>query len=131
VRLFFLAHVSEEKTGENLVRPVDAIALAKDVTQQLEAQGFHAVLPEKPDIVITVKYGRGFLSNPYTSTDTDKQYTTLSDSGGMQVWTTHEKFVGLNERAARMKYEKLIIQVRAWEYPPPKDPKKKEKSCFG
>ena len=127
-RVFFMARVSEEKTGEKLVRPVDAKALAEQVVHQLEAQGFHAVVPgQKPDIVITVKYGRGLVPNVYTNTDDDKIHSGLSDTGGMQVWPTHEKFVGLNERAARLMYEKLIIQVRAWEYPPPTDPKKKEK----
>ncbi len=61
-RRFFLAHVSEEKSGINLVKPVDAIAIAKEVSRPLEAHGFHAIQgTEKPDIVITVKYGRGYL----------------------------------------------------------------------
>jgi hypothetical protein len=127
-RVFFMARVSEEKTGEKLVRPVDAGALAKEVVHQLEAQGFHAVQPgQKPDIVVTVKYGRGLVTNPYTSSDDDKQHTGLSDTDSIQVWPTHQHFVGMTEKMARLRYEKLIIQVRAWEYPPPTDPKKKEK----
>ncbi len=127
-RNFFLAHVSEEKTGMNLVQKVDATSLAQEVTKQLEARGFHAIPPGgKPDIVITVKYGRGLLlSNPYTNSDADKSHTGLSDSDIIGQYS-HDKFVGLNERAVRMASEKLIIQVRAWEYPPPKDPMKREK----
>lgn len=127
-RAFFLARVSEEKSTRQLLKPVDAKVLAAQVSRQLQAHGFHAVAPgETPDIVVTVKYGRGFVPNVYTNTDEDKIHSGMSDTGGMQVWPTHEKFVGLNEKAARLRYEKLIIQVRAWEYPPPKDPKKKEK----
>ena len=127
-RNFYLVRVSEEKTGERLVSPIDAAALAKQVSAQLQAHGFHALLPgQKPDIVITEKYGRGLLSNPYTQSEDDKEHTGLSDTGGMQIWPTHEHFVGLNEKLIRMSYEKLFVQVRAWEYPPPVNPKKKEK----
>ncbi len=127
-RNFYLVRVSEEKTGERLVRPIDARALAQQVAAQLEAHGFHAIRPgQKPEIVITVKYGRGLLSNPYTNSEDDKEHTGLSDTGGMQIWPTHEHFVGLNEKLIRMSYEKLFVQVRAWEYPPPANPKKKEK----
>ena len=127
-RSFYLVRVSEEKTGERLVAPIDAGALAQQVAAQLEAHGFHAIKPgQKPDVVITVKYGRGLLSNPYTHSEDDKEHTGLSDTGGMQIWPTHDRFVGLNERLIRMSYEKLFVQVRAWEYPPPADPKKKEK----
>ena len=127
-RVFFLAHIQEEKNGETMVKPVDARALAQELTQQLEAQGFHPALPgQKPDIIITAKYGRGYLSNPYTNTDADKQHTSLSNTDVITQWPTHNHFVGLEEKAQRTAAEQLIIQVRAWEYPPPPDPKKKEK----
>jgi hypothetical protein len=38
---------------------------------------------------------------------------------------THSSFVGLEAKAAAQDVEKLMIQVRAWKYPPPADPKKK------
>ena len=126
-RLFFLAHVQEEKGFRPLVKPVDAKALAAEVTRQLEAEGFHAVGPnQKPQIVVTVKYGRGFLPNPYTDSDNDKQRTNLSNSDSLDVWPMHDSYVGLEEKRQRARHEKLIIQVRAWKYPPPADPKKKE-----
>lgn len=126
-RIFFLAHIQEEKGARKLVKEVDAIAMAQELTRQLEAQGFHAAMPgQKPEIVVTVKYGRGYLPNPYTNAEIDKQHTGLSNSDGIQVWRTHDKFVGLQERTIRAMQETLIIQVRAWEYPPPKDPKQKE-----
>lgn len=126
-RLFFLAHVQEEKGARRLVNPVDAKALADEVTHQLETEGFHAVGPkQKPEIVVTVKYGRGFLPNPYSDNDRDKQHTNLSNSDSLEIWPTHDSYVGLEERRQRARHEKLIIQVRAWKYPPPPDPKQKE-----
>jgi hypothetical protein len=126
-RLFVLAHVQEEKNGLKLVKTVNAVALAKEVTAQLVAQGFHPVQPgQKPDIVVTVKYGRGFLPNPYTDSDGDKQRTNLSNTDLLAVWPTHDRFVGLEHNRQRAAQESLVIQVRAWKYPPPKDPKKKE-----
>jgi len=132
-RLFLLARVQEEKNGQRLVRPVNAIAVAKELTRQLEAQGFLPVQPnQKPEMVITVKYGRGLLPNPYTDGELDgegnrdKQRTNLSNSDGISVWASHDHFVGLEEKRQRARYETLIIQVRAWKYLPPADPKKKE-----
>ena len=126
-RLFILAHVQEEKSELKLVRPMDAIALAKEVTAQLVAQGFHPVQPgQKPDIVVTVKYGRGYLPNPYTDSDGDKQRTNLSNTDLLSIWPSHDHYVGLEQRRQQAAQESLVIQVRAWKYPPPKDPKKKE-----
>ena len=126
-RIFLLARVKEEKTGENLVRPVNAIAIAKQVTAQLEAHGFHAMLPgQKPEIIVMVKYGRGRLPNPHSTDEADKQRLGLSNSDPLQVWQTHDKFVGQEQKRQRAAYEKLIIQVTAFEYPPPKDPKQKD-----
>ena len=127
-RLYFLAHIQEEKNGQNLKKPVDATALAQQLNQALAAQGFHAVKPgQVPDIVITVKYGRGVPPNPYTGFK-EPGRPDLSDTGTNGFVAQHKKYVGLNEKFARVfNQEKLIIEVRAWEYPPPKDPKKREK----
>ena len=124
LRLYFLARIQEEKNGEKLVTPVDANAMARELVRQLEAQGFHRVQQnQKPEIIITVKYGRGQLSNPYSDSDRDKQITNLSDS---DMLVPHHTLTGgrLEERRQWAAQEKLIIQVRAWKYPPPPDPKK-------
>ena len=126
-RIYFLARIMEEKGETKLVKPVDAIALAKLLNKQLEAAGFHAALPgQKPEIVITVKYGKGYLNNPYSNQDGDHQITPLSNSDRVEYFQTHEKFVGYYERLVAGWQEKLVIQVRAWAYPPPPDPKQKE-----
>lgn len=107
-RLFLLARVQEEKNGQRLVRPVNAIAVAQELTRQLEAQGFLPVQPnQKPEMVIAVKYGRGLLPNPYTDGELDgegnrdKQRTNLSNSDGISAWASHDHFVGLEEKRQR------------------------------
>ncbi len=132
LRVYFLARVQEEKTEERLVKPVDAVAIAKELTSQLAARGFRPVQPgQKPEMVITVKYGRGFVPNPYLDSnnilfgDLQKQHTNLSNSDPVAPWQMHDSYVGLEEKRQRSRYEKLIIQVRAWKYPPPPDPKQK------
>jgi len=132
LRVYFLARVQEEKTEERLVKPVDAVAIAQELTCQLAARGFRPVQPsQKPEMVITVKYGRGFVSNPYLDSsnilfgDLQKQHTNLSNSDPVSPWLMHDNFVGLEEKRQRARYEKLMIQVRAWKYPPPPDPKQK------
>lgn len=122
LRLFFLAHVSEEKSRERLLKPVDARLLAQEVTRQLEAQGFHAVGPnQKHEIIITVKYGRGqLMSNPYLDLDNlligdprrMGQHSNLSDSDRVGP-QSHDKYVGLEAKRQEGSLEKLIIQVRA------------------
>ncbi|MEO7797767.1 MAG: hypothetical protein ABIY47_08595, partial [Opitutaceae bacterium] len=97
LRLFLLARVSQETVGSNekLLKSVDARLLAKQVTQQLESQGFRPIGPkQKPEIIITVKYGRGqLMSNPYLDLDNLRpgdprkvgQHSNLSDSDRVGV----------------------------------------------
>jgi hypothetical protein len=92
------------------VHPVDAHAIAKDLTAQLIAQGFHPMQPnQKPEIVITVKYGRGFLPNPYLDSsnvlggERQKQHTNLSNSDTLGPWQMHASYVGLEEKRQRAK----------------------------
>lgn len=129
-RRYFLAHISEEKNGMSLLRPVNAIAMARELNRQLEAQGFHHVGPgEIPDIVITVKYGRGVLPNPYAGDYEIGRYQ-MSNSPPLSIWPVHDVFVGLEEKRQRASYEKLAIEVRAWKYPPPKDPNQPEELAW-
>jgi len=130
-RLYFLARIREEKHGLDLVKPVDEVALAKHLEQVLEKQGFHAVKPGQiPDILITVKYGIGIPPNPYRY-ERLVGPNNLSNTPPVVTWETHDSYVGLEEKSARVHSKgdsgKLAIEIRAWEYPLPKDPKQWEK----
>jgi hypothetical protein len=135
-QVYVLASVKEETWESKLIKPVDALAMAKEVKRQLQNQGFREAGPkEKPDIVITVRYGRGTMPDPYINpdflpiTDTRKftasQRVGLSDDDPVNYFQVHEVFVGIDAKIAALDEEKLAIQIRAWKYPPPADPKQK------
>lgn len=112
-----------------MIAPVDARSLARDVKVALGQQGFVEVKPgQKPELIITVNYGRGFLPNPYLIDDRERlrntEVTNLSDSdhAGYPHFASYHR---LSEKATLASLEKLIIQVCAWHYPPPADPKQK------
>ena len=58
--------VDEVKSDRDLEKPVDEKYLANLLVQQLEANGFRQMTKgQRPDILLTVSYGRGELANPY------------------------------------------------------------------
>lgn len=124
--LYLLASVMPHPSIGPLINEVNALAIAKELNVQLEAHGFHQVEPgQPPQIVITVEYGRGYLSNPYNDNDDGKMRNNLTNSEPMHPWPVHEIFFSLAEKmkSDEADEEKLIIEVRAWKYPPPPDPK--------
>jgi uncharacterized protein (DUF2267 family) len=129
LRRYFLARVQEEENGQKLAHPVDAAAIAQELRRQLEARGFRRVQPnEKPEIIITVKYGRGQLSNPYADGSNtfggegQKQHTNLSDSD--VLFPNHKlSWSRLEERRQWAAQEKLII-------PRPRT-RSRVRSCYG
>lgn len=126
---YVVVSVMKQPSPESLAGPVDARAIANKLMEVLDAQGFRRAQPgQKPDIVVTVKYGRGYLwPNPYSG---EGGFTTdnLNDSGKLVARPPFfEPTTGLEERVQRADLEKLIIQVIAWKYPPPADPKEEPK----
>jgi hypothetical protein len=123
--IYLLASVSPHPSIGPLIREVNALAIAKELNRQLVAHGFRPVEPgRKPQIVITVEYGRGWLPNPYSESDAGKVHNNLTNSDKFQPWPISEIFPSLAIETKRQKAaeEKLIIQVRAWRYTPdPKD----------
>jgi hypothetical protein len=122
--IYLLASVMPHPSIGPLIREVNALAIAAELDRQLQAHGFKPVEPDqKPQIVITVEYGRGWLPNPYTDGDTGKVHNNLTDSDKFHPWPVREIFFSIGEEMKRQRAdeEKLIIQVRAWRYTP--DPK--------
>lgn len=129
-----------DNPDNKLVRPVNEFALIKNLRHVLSTHGFReAVGDTKPDILLTVLYGRGWLRNPYLE---DGQIDGLSggidgiDSGGARVVTItgipkdalKHKEAGYEEKVQRADGEKLIINITAWQYTGPrKEGTKKEK----
>lgn len=134
LRRYLLASITEVKNPDKLVKPVNAKAIADELNKVLRTQGFRPIGPrEKPEIVITVLYGRGMLLSPYMDPDLypaedwrHGQRAPLNLSNSVPVGlVTHEKFVGLEAANQEVNDEKLAIQVSAMKYPPPSNPKKK------
>ncbi len=135
LRRYLLLSVKEVQTGEKLVRQTDARQIAEQLNRVLQKQGFHPVgKDEKPEIIVTALYGRGMLINPYIDPDTLpigdyrrglRAPQNISDSVPVSPIVDHKSFVGLRDKTAALNYEKVAIQISAWEYPPPPDPKQK------
>ncbi|MDB6094782.1 MAG: hypothetical protein JWM32_2344 [Verrucomicrobia bacterium] len=140
-RVFLLGSVRESKDGIKLPYLVDAAAIAAELKRKLISQGFRPIRPgETPETVITAEYGMGRLPNPYSDENAgtiplggtrpermhldDKAYNNLSDSDILTEW--RDLSLDPNRtKAVRADAPELIIQVRAWKYPPPANPKKK------
>ena len=135
LRRYFLASVKQVDTGEKLAKPVNARAIAAQLNHVLQQQGFRPIgKDEKPEIVITALYGRGLLINPYVNPDDlprgDYRHgvrapANLSDSVPVSSIVDHKTYVGLAGKTQALNYEKVAIQVSAFRYPPPADPKEK------
>ncbi len=126
--IYLLAAVSPHPSIGPLIREVNALSIAKELNQQLEAHGFRQVeAGQKPQVVITVEYGRGWLPNPYSDDDVGKVHNNLTNSDRFHPWPISEIFPSLSNEMKRQKadQEMLIIQVRAFRYTPDpnEDPK--------
>lgn len=65
-KIYGIASVAEIRAGTWLIKPVDEDALVSLVLKELDRNGFREFQKgEKPDILLTVSYGRGDLTNPY------------------------------------------------------------------
>lgn len=79
-KVYGLLSVEIIKQKEKLVRPVDAYALWAQVQQELHNQGFvEAQKGQKPDILISVLYGRSWLENPWMGGTNNTQLSTSAE----------------------------------------------------
>lgn len=67
---FAMAPAVEVAAAEQLARPVTdqtLLAVYRMLQEKLEAQGYAGVTGRtRPEILVTIQYGRGYLPNPYT-----------------------------------------------------------------
>jgi hypothetical protein len=122
-RLYAILQVQLRPNQEELIKPVDAEMIAREVAHQLDLQGFQRVQPkQKPEIVITAEYGRGMLPNPYLGGASmihdiqgDAPSVTLGVDALKQIM--REKTAFVEQKIQKASYEKLFIEVKAWKYP--------------
>ena len=143
---FGILSVEEIKSDLRLVSPVDERALLSQLLHELEANGFREFTKgHRPDILLTVSYGRGGLRNPYfRGNDTvvagvatvpaqdlpstpdgvsegpgsiRQEVPTLTVTMASPQRIFDEKTPGFESKLQRAGYEKLFIRVTAWQYP--------------
>lgn len=140
-RNYVLLLVEQPKSIYRLVKPISPEAIADEVSRQLDAQGFHRVAKGgKPDIVVTVRYGRGMLPNPYYTEDADIDDIGLDPGNWIDphspptIAITSPRLArrlgepGVRDKATKAMYERLFITVRAWKYP--ESPQEKPKALW-
>jgi hypothetical protein len=124
-KIYEIVQVEPVASRYKLVRPVNARAMADELIRQLEAHGYHQAAPnQKPEILLTVVYGRSWLPNPYLTRGVDvdnmgpeeepiTQNALLEDPAVV----AHLRETGVESQASKASFEKLFIMVRAWKNP--------------
>ena len=158
-KIYGILSVSEVKAEQKLVRKVDENMIMELLSAEMNRNGFQLYAPgTKPDIVITVSYGRGELANPYIkgvgeqggngdvgaitananaqgggagsggNQTNDSGATSLTVTGAFATQLMDEKSPGFESKLQKAAQEKLYIRVTAWAYP--SDPKAKSRMLW-
>lgn len=126
-RVYYLLSLGSNEPEEPLKRPVDEKALAAQLHQALNAQGFRQMKSdEKPDILLTVLYGRGYLKNPFMPNGVDEISSgvpIVNITSAEDVFARQQ--IGYEAKLQNAQEEKLFIAVRALKYPETKAEKPK------
>lgn len=119
-------------TVRPMVRPVDEALLRKVLVAQLARQGFRPMAGnEKPDILLTVIYGRGFLENPYMEGGVVDENGVINISAADANQHVEKARSGLYQaKLQNARLEKLFIRVTAWAYPDPAQGRQKPKELW-
>ena len=127
-KVYAIFAVQMIQSQDKLVKPVDANRLAGLVVSELDKRGYVRMLKgQKPDVLIQVLYGRGWLRNPYLAGSGPETPGGASSVGGLDqpsVTITgipsqlfKEKSTGFEAKLQKAQYEKLCIRITAWQYP--------------
>ncbi len=122
-KLYSILQVRQRPSGEKLAKPVDAEMIAREVSRQMDLQGYQRTPPkQKPEIVITAEYGRDMLPNPYLGgaeiiNDSQGNAPSVTLGGDALAQMMREKRTGMEAKIQKASYEKLFIEVKAWKYP--------------
>jgi hypothetical protein len=144
-KIYGIYSVQLVKSDQKLVKPVDDTAILQLVSEELNKNGFRLYAPgTKPEILLTVSYGRGEMHNPYFRDEgevggdyragaaggfaNDSGATTHVVNGAFPLQLYDEKTPGWEAKLQKAGGEKLFIRVTAFEYP--KDPKAKPKMLW-
>jgi hypothetical protein len=99
---------------------VNKARLVQLLRTELHARGFTEITAtQRPDVVLTVLYGRGWLRNPYLK---GAMMDEVSDSIPTSTIVQPEQALrqrepGYETKVQDAQQEKLFIRVTAWKYP--------------
>ena len=145
-KIYAILLIQPTNSMRKLVKPVSAVAIKEELMHQLAAQGYHHAEPgQKPEILVSVTYGRSNLPNPYlTNTinvdtmgpeyespvrDYENNKSMPSAPQGIVIndpnLAARLSIPSVSHKATKASYENLFLLVRAFKYPPPPDPAKK------
>ena len=151
-KIYGILSVKEVKGEQKMIKKVDEGALMEMVSAELNRNGFQLYAPgTKPEIVITVSYGRGELANPYIKgvgeqggngdvgaftsganlggpSSNDSGATSVTITGAFADQMIDEKSPAFESKLQKAAQEKLYLRVVAWAYP--SDPKAKSKMLW-
>lgn len=115
---------------EQLVKPVNQLALANELRKTLAANGYVEATNTgpKPEIALFVDYGRGWLNNVYLGNASQMAGITGSNTYLPTFSVSFQQLLdqrtpGYEEKLQRAENEKLVIVVTAFKYP--ESPKEK------
>jgi len=141
-RSYILASVQQAPSPEPLVRPVEQEAVYRGLVTELGRQGYRPVGEnDRPEVVITAIYGRGYLHNPYSKDPQAGHAAPMGmqgvGGGGVPLVTInalspelarrHE--FGYLDKVRNADYEKLFISVAAWAHPEAAPPARGRKAA--
>jgi hypothetical protein len=140
-KIYGIVSVKPLPADHKLVKPVNESAILQELSYELNTHGYHLVAEgQRPEIVLTVLYGRGWLTNPYRSgsgremsaggasigASNDGNTTgggnLMADAPtvsmtGIPTQGMKEMGNGFEAKSQKAQYEKLCIRVTAWQYP--------------
>jgi hypothetical protein len=116
-RIYVIAEVKQIASPENMVRPVDARAVAAELKKGLAKGGYREARPDqRPEIFFIVFYGRGWLPNPYAE-------GLAPAANGIEFSPDHKHAMrerlepNFEEKLQRANNEKLFVSVSALKFP--------------
>lgn len=116
-KVYAITSIEEEKSEWKLLFPVNESDLLLKLRGELKKRGFIETTPQlRPNIAITVNYGRGGLVNPYLNTAPTKYLKSYEMDFATKLQHANE--------------EKLFIRITAWEFPEKFDPTLKPKQLW-
>lgn len=125
-KVYAIAAIKEAPAAEPMVKPLDEARLLELLRAQLNAHGFTEVTAgQKPEIVLTILYGRGWLRNPYLKGLILDEVS--GDIPSLSIVTPDQliraRSPGYESKLQAAQNEKLFIRVSAWKYPETKEEK--------